>query len=263
MTLAAILGKDQWEKLGEDFQKEYIEKDGKFVLDVRPVDGFALEDISGLKTALETERENSKKAAENLKSFGDLDPKAAKAALDKLEEIKNFDPDAMVKAGMEQREADLIKAHGAELEKISKEATDLRGQLQSNLITAAATKALADAEGSISLLLPHVERFTRMKQNEHGQFVAEVINADGVARVGDGQGNPMTIPQLVEEMKSKDDFAAAFKGTKSSGTGATGVETKTDNDGKERQTGTVDISDQNALNNSLEGLASGDVKIAQ
>src|SRR5262245_21998910 len=65
----------------------YVEKDGKFVLDVE-----GLEDVSGLKSALQREREASRKARDELKGLGerykDLDPEKAREALRQLEELE-------------------------------------------------------------------------------------------------------------------------------------------------------------------------------
>ena len=49
-----------------------------------------------------------------------------------------------------------------------------------------------------------------MRQNDAGQFVVEVIDGDGNQRI-DAQGNPMTIPQLVDEMRASETFSRAFE----------------------------------------------------
>ena len=59
---------DSLEGISDGDKGHYVEKDGKFFLDVGPVGGWALEDVAGLKTALGTERDSTKKATDSLKT---------------------------------------------------------------------------------------------------------------------------------------------------------------------------------------------------
>lgn len=77
------LDKAAWTKLPKDVQSLYVEKDGKYKLD-----GVEVEDVSGLKSALSSEREARKKSDKALKDlaekWGDLDPVEIKSMLEKL-----------------------------------------------------------------------------------------------------------------------------------------------------------------------------------
>ena len=187
----------------------------------------------------------------------------------KVEEFKAMDPDKKAKEQFEAMKGDLITAHVTEMDTQKLLVENVMGQLQNNLVDAAATKAIQEAGGSIELLLPHVKGQVQMRQ-VGDTYVAEVVNSDGVARVAGSAGTAMTIPQLVEEMKGKDSFGAAFVGTGQSGSGAGTGESagKTNsagsgNEGGKVAAGEVSASDQTAVNNSLESIAKGDTKVVQ
>ena len=84
---------------------------------------------------------------------------------------------------------------------------------------AAATSAIAEAKGSVELLLPHVLANTRVKETDDGDFVVEVVDAKGNVRIGDSKGAPMDLKGLVAEMRQHETFARAFEGDGHSGTG--------------------------------------------
>jgi hypothetical protein len=79
--------RDSLDGLDENVASLYREQDGKFVLDVTPTGGLALEDVSGLKSALEKERENGRR----LKAYEGIDPEAAREALRRLADTKTSD----------------------------------------------------------------------------------------------------------------------------------------------------------------------------
>jgi len=219
MALKALL--DNLDGLPADVAKEYTKgDDGKFRLQVTPVGGLALEDVEGLRTALGKERENVRKASESLAAFKDIDPSKARDALAKVGEMANWTPEQKVKEQIEAVKAQIVEAHGKEKATLEKRLAGYQKQLTGALITAAATAAIAGHKGIPELLLPHVERQTRMRESDNGQFVVEVIDKDGNPQV-DGKGNAMSIEQLVEKMKSSEVYARAFDGSGAKGSGAT------------------------------------------
>jgi hypothetical protein len=86
MALKLVVPKEEFDGLDEAVKKLYVEKDGKFTLDAE------VEDVSGLKSALEKERGNVKKLKADLQSttemFKDIDPAKAREAQLKLQEIE-------------------------------------------------------------------------------------------------------------------------------------------------------------------------------
>jgi len=229
MALAAILTGDQFSKLPEDspLRTEYVEKDGNYVLQVAGTNGFELANTTNLRTALEKERGNVANIRQKLAEFKDIDPVVAAEALKRLEDLDNGDDDGDRKKADEAfkaREKQLVDAHTSEKGDWEKNKTNLLQQLEKNLIRSAATAAINAAEGSVELLLPHVLNQARMRQSENGDFSVEIVNKDGHARINGSDATPMSITQLIGEMRGQDVFAPAFKGTGNTGSGASGSE---------------------------------------
>lgn len=99
------------------------------------------------------------------------------------------------------------------------EVSEMRGALSKHLISDAASRALAEAKGSIDLLLPHVQASCKVIRNDDGSYAVTVLDAQGDSRF-DGSGGLMGVKGLVEEMKTKDAFGRAFETEQAPGTGA-------------------------------------------
>jgi hypothetical protein len=101
--------------------------------------------------------------------------------------------------------------HDKDLEARDSRIKGLTGQLHGHLVTSAATSALA-AAGSIDtdLAMPHLARQVQV-QEEDGKFNVHVVDAQGDTRYSGSTGAPMTITELVAEMKGTDKFKPLFK----------------------------------------------------
>lgn len=245
MTLSAIVDKEVFDGCSADVQSHYTEKDGKFFLDVTSVGALELSDTTNIKRALATERTKSKTAETALSTFEGLDPDEARDALTKVAEMDGWDIDEKtaqhkehlektIKAKYDADSAKLVAKHNATAETASKTNQQLVGQLEGALVDSAATMAIGDAKGSIDLLLPLVRSSTRMKQDESGKFVVEVVDADGTARLSTKAGNidPMTIAEFVASLRDDERYAQAFRGTESSGSGASASDARGSSNGK-------------------------------
>jgi len=275
--LKAMLNKESFEGLSEELQKEYEEKDGKFYLSVEKVNGLALENVDGLKSTVEKLRTAEKTLQQSLKSVQDslnehskkyegIDPEVARSALSKIDEIKNWDGETKVKKAVEVAEQklqakmnELVKTHSTKVEELEDELANSQSQLQDAIVTSRIIEAIHKEGGSVDLLIPHVRKNVNMIKDNNGKWKPEVINDDGNPRIGDSQGNPMTITQLVQEMKSKDVFAAAFTGASSTGSGKSGSSEA----GTQKKTDVkvVKASDKTAMSQNLEQIASGKVQV--
>ncbi|GAG17847.1 unnamed protein product, partial [marine sediment metagenome] len=125
------------------------------------------------------------------------------------------------------------------------------------LVKNACIEALNSAGGKAKLMLPVMERLVRMRKDGEA-YLAEVVNEKGEPRVGDSQGNPMTIPQFVEELKGMDDYSPAFDGSGSTGSGNKGDKKTVV---KPANKGSVNQSDLEGMSNSLEDIAEGKVTV--
>jgi len=221
MALRAII--DDLDGLSAELAELYTPHGDKFILAIESVDGYALEDVGGLKSSLAKERSNARKANEKLAAFGDIDPTAAAEALTKVGEMANWTPDEKVREQIQAREKQLVEKHAKDLEKLNGEMGDVRSQLEGQLIKAAAVQAVAEHGGSVELLMPHIERQTKLEM-VNGKYVAQVIDENGVPRVSmkPGSVDGMSIGELVESMRDMDAFAPAFAGSGASGSGSAG-----------------------------------------
>jgi hypothetical protein len=86
-------------------------------------------------------------------------------------------------------------------------------------VDAEAARELAEAKGSVKVLLPHVKAQTKVVEHD-GQFSVVVVDAAGNPRIADGKGTPMTLKGLVAEMRDDAEYARAFDGSGSSGGGS-------------------------------------------
>ncbi len=221
MALKAII--EKIEDAPEAFRSEYTEKDGKFVLAVESVGGYALEDVTGLKTALGAERSQRERLEKDVVRFKDLDPEKARAALIELEELKAIDPakeaDKIASSKFEAAKAQLLEKHQAEVTGKDARIAALTGAVDGLTRKQQATLAIAEAKGAVELLLPHVLAHTRIKEGSDGSFSVEVVDAAGNGRIADAKGTPMTIKDLVAEMRESQTYARAFDGDGHSGSG--------------------------------------------
>lgn len=218
--LKAVL--ESLDGLDENLKSVYEEKDGKFVLKVEPVGGYALEDVSGLKTTLSKEMSARKELEKVANKFKDLDPDQVRTALQELDELKKIDPekeaDKLVSSKLESHKAQLVKKHEEELASEHAKVERYRSKIEALLCDQVATQHIAELKGSVKLLLPHVRAFTRVVE-DNGDFRVEVVDQAGNVRIGDSKGSPMTIADLVREMRESEEFGRAFEGDGTSGTG--------------------------------------------
>lgn len=200
----------------------YQERDGKFVLAVEEAEGFSLENVGGLKSALGKERQSRESLEREIVKFKDIDPERAREALAKWEEFQSIDPakeaDKIAHTKFEAAKEQLLKSHEAAMKPLTERNQRLSGAIDGLTRKQQATAALAEAKGSVELLLPHVLSHTKVKETDAGDFVVEVVDAAGETRFGT-DGNPMTVKALVEEMRGNETFARAFDGDGHTGSG--------------------------------------------
>ncbi len=208
----------------------------------------------GLKANRDEALREAKKAKEALRGFDGVDPedyRALKAAAEEAERKK-----AAADGDFKRLEEQLVARHKQEAEKYQAREAKLRAALDKRLVQAELTAAIARAKGNAELLLPHAERFVRVKETDE-DFLAYVADEKGNPLVADGAGTPMTFDMLVTE-KLMPRFPAAFEGTGASGGGASrsagGV------GGSAR---TIAADDSAAFLANLADIAKGTVKVAQ
>lgn len=193
-----------------DAQKGLYEEgeDGKFHLSAE-----GIEDVGGLKSALEKERKARREAEKKLTRLGDIDPDEVQRLRDEAEERAEKGDDAEKKLATAQKKFDREKT---ELEqKVLARDKKIHQLVAENV----AKDAIEQAGGKPKVLLPHILANVKVIE-EDGDFVPVVLDAKGNERPAKSGDKRFTLEDLVSELKADDEFAGAFNGTGASGSGA-------------------------------------------
>lgn len=214
----------------KDFQGLYAEKDGSYALRTDdPAVGSAVSALTGLNKSLKIARAEAQgfkgKAVDLavLSEYGETPEAIAEGIQAKIDEIKK---DSKTKGGedLERRvskiKEDLQSSHNSEKEGLVKRIEALTGQLHGHLVTSTATAALAEAGAiDVDLVLPHLANQVKVSE-EDGKFLVNVVDGAGDPRYSGVTGAPMTIKELVAEMKGNKKYEPLFKSEAHSGGGA-------------------------------------------
>jgi hypothetical protein len=219
---------DSVDTIDEGLREHYREVDGKFVLDVEPQAGWALENVGGLKSALSEERENRKRLAAQLDAFkvnGDLpSPDDVRSLREKLAALQDATPKDQVEQVVAQRVADVKSKYDKQLKDTGTVTEGLKNKLHKVVVEGAAVAAIARAGASESLkmLLPNVMAQLGIDGVEGDDLPRVFVRgANGAPRITTGAGtDPMTVDELLAEMKESADYARAFPGAGGTGSGA-------------------------------------------
>lgn len=202
MALALVV--EKLDSVDEAQRALYVEKDGKFHLDVA-----GLEDTSGLKSALQKERESVKAANRAVKEmqeqFAGIDPSKVRAMMEKLD---NDGESALIAAGKidevinkrtEKLRAELQKqvdlAHG-EAKSAGERAGKFSQRVLDNHIRQAATKAGLHSHAVEDALFRARSMFSL---SEDGDAIQ--LGGDGAPVLGKDGKTPFSPTEWLEGMK--------------------------------------------------------------
>lgn len=185
-----------------EFRPLYVEKDGKHVLNetFQPVAGA----VVGLNRSLKAAREEAATAKKGIVDLSALTefgatPAEIKTAFDaRVAELTAKGGDAT--KAVEKVRQEMTTANAKALELANGRTTALQTQLYTHLVRGEATKAIAEAKGVPELLLPFVEKSIKVVDND-GAFTPIVVDEKGEQRYSGVTGQPMSIKELVAEMK--------------------------------------------------------------
>ena len=243
MPLKAVCSQEEFEGLPEGQQQLYKQaEDGRYWVDIAPVSWtegatthmVAVEDVGSLKTTLSKQKEQIAGFKTQVKIFEGIDPEEARSAIKKMAELGEIPTDGDIRKQVEQR-VEVIRAQleGKHKNKMTardglmtQTAEKLRlreDQLKRQLIDNAAIQAITAEKGSVELLLPHVQKRCRCVESEDGKdYIVQVLDPNGNEALSAATGSiePMTIPELIGQMKESPTYAVAFQGTQAAGAGA-------------------------------------------
>lgn len=160
-------------------------------------------------------------------SRDELEMKIADVDLDKYQELLKLESEAKKKEATSKKDFEALKQqleaeHTQAKAKWEKERDELVAALEKEMITSAATTAVEKASGQTTALLPHVTSKLKVVRLDNGERAVRVIDPDNPEghRNNVRTGDPMSIPDLVGELKESDDFSVLFKDESGAGSGA-------------------------------------------
>lgn len=212
-----------------DFRGLYAEADGKFKLATDdPKVGSAVSAVLRLNQSLNSERTGHDKTRAKVVDLGGLSEYGS--TVEEILEGFNAQVETLKKGaknkGAEDLDRqvtkikeDLAKTHTTEKEALGNRITALTGQLHGLLVTNTATTALT-AAGALDaeLVLPHLNTQVKVSEEE-GKFNVHVVDKAGDTRYSGTTGSPMSISELVLEMKANDKYKPLFKSEAPAGGG--------------------------------------------
>jgi len=217
----------------ESLRGHYREDNGRYILDVEPTEvksesgvtsHYALEDVHGIKSALQKERSNTRTAQAIAEKFNGLDADDVRSSLTELETLRGQSGDAEATAqALSQSKIDqLVSKHQEALESSENTTKAYRGKVEDLMVDqtlAAAIRAGGGDEGTVTLLMPHLKAHVALRETGDN-FITEVVDPlTKEPRIGDNVGSPMSMEQLIVEFRDSNMFASAFPGTGQSGGG--------------------------------------------
>ncbi|MBB76521.1 MAG: hypothetical protein CMJ75_18610 [Planctomycetaceae bacterium] len=222
--LIPVISQESHGALPEALREFYTQNDsGAFVLQVKPTDGWALEDVGGLKNTLgqvATKRDELKR---QLEAYGDLTPDAIAELQRNLESLKGATPADQVEALVKERLGTSLQerdaAHEKAMGELQEELQSREGQLSGLIVDAEIDRALSGLEdlidGGAAILRPHVREAVRMAKRDDGQFIAQVVDREGQTRYSmkTGSTDPMGVSEFVGTLAEDAKFKALFRAT--------------------------------------------------
>jgi hypothetical protein len=243
---------DSLEKVPQQFRPLYATEagtDGKFGI-AETFKGTA-EAFVGLGRALKAERAAAKNRTtvdlSPLAEYGDSPEKIRESIATKIRTLE----EELAKGGkinVEKIKGELAAAHLAEKAQLTARATALQGRLYEKLVDDDVRAALArpESKGSPDLLLDPIRKKVKVAE-EDGRFLVYVIDDGGDRRYSGVTGQPMTIAELVTEMRADPRYARAFDSDAASGGGMQPGSGK----------GTLRVVNQGAPKSSVDKIAAG------
>jgi len=179
--------------------------------------------VKGLRTESAKYRTKAREAEEKLAQFDGIDPDEYRKLLElkKEQETKKLEAEGE----WEKLRAQLVESHAKEKEKFETERAAFNSKiegLEAELSNTILGHEIAVAAGTAQAINPKLVEITlksmkmaSVEQDDDGRRVIRVLNDDGeTARIDPQTGEPMTVLQLLEDMKQSKEYAHLFAGGK-------------------------------------------------
>lgn len=169
--------------------------------------------ITGLNRSLKAARQEAKSKTpvdlSALADYGTTPEEIAAGITAKINEAREAGKGGDAKA-LEKLRTDMAAASATEIKKHQTRSEALQGQLYTLLVENNAMAAVTELKGVPELLMPFIKQNVKPVEVD-GQFQVQVIGADGEQRFSPVTGQPMTIKELVMEMKANEKYSRLFE----------------------------------------------------
>lgn len=202
------------------------------VLKVKEKEGWALENVAGLRSAntkLRGDVDTLTGEHNTLKGrVGELDIDAAKQALTDVAQLRiqlsKAPTDEKMASALDAKEQEWKTKYETDVNALKTENAALDGQVSQLLRADVLTKEILEQGGDVEALLPHAFGRTRMAKQTDGTRVLQVVDTQGalVHTKKPGVTAPMDAKELVEDLAHR--FPKLFDGSPAKGSGKTGDE---------------------------------------
>ena len=191
-------------------------------------EGFRIENVQGLSTALQSERESVKNLREGMKKYDaikdlDVDGNAIKTALEENKSLKGSQSEqaqqlqTTISSMNESRGKDIKEA----VEPVAAQRDKAVKALKKTMISKDLTFEIEEAGGSPELLVPVLTAQIDTEldwDNQDGPVKVFIKGTNGNARLR-GDGEHMSIAELVGETKANPKYERAFEANRQAGPG--------------------------------------------
>lgn len=221
MTLKAFLG--SLEDLDQATASLYRETDAGYVLDVEPVEGYALEDVAGLKKVVSELQAKNQRQRDALKAWSELKPDEVRASLEELEALRLAGADQKAKFAeqVKAHESRIESKYKAQLEEATARANSATQRLRDEMVDRHLAEAISATQGYDHFLRPALRERVKVV-DEEGEMHVRVFDGDDV-KLAFPKGmtpRPMTVREFVEDLRSDEKWANAFQGAAVGGSGS-------------------------------------------
>lgn len=213
------------DKVPSNFQHLYTEtSDGYVVADEHK---SIADTINGLSANLENSRKTKKQASDESASRRLVINAVTEALRESGFEAEDLNHETVsefvtglrsqaegntleVQEQLRNQRKEMQEAQERALQKEKDISAGYRRAIDDLLIDSQATSAIASNKGIPELLLPAIKSRTKVVKSAEGRFSSVVVDADGETRFN-GKGDPMTIAELVIELKDDKTYGRAFE----------------------------------------------------
>lgn len=205
--------------IDEGLRDHYKQEGEGWILDVEANEGFALENIQGLRNALQAERNETKKLKTNLSQFEGISP----------EDVSNFKQNSTKQQSSDEELNKLKSTYHKKLNDLQDELSKKDKVMNDYLLNSEINRVLSNAslvDNGAALLRPHIQSSLRVID---GQVTP--VDKDGNPMISNKMNNVgnMSLDEFVEGMKSNKVYSGLFKADNIQGTGSKTVQNQQSN----------------------------------